>query len=78
MDAAQPPLALSLLVLRWWQYYDPHACSRSHNILHEGLLRDALQEQGSPHEAFAGQQDRLYAAARIAQPGFEGRLSVVR
>jgi len=52
---APPPLELSLFVVRWWDYNIPQAVSRSHNVLHQGLLHDVLEASGSPHQAFGKQ-----------------------
>lgn len=49
-----PKPKLSLLVVRWWDYYSANRRSgaRSHNVAHEGHLLDALEGPGSPHGTF--------------------------
>jgi len=60
---AQPTLELSLFVVRWWDYHKPEAPSRSHNVLHQGLLYDTLEASGSPHQAFGKQGNyEVYSA----------------
>ncbi|CAK0907461.1 unnamed protein product, partial [Prorocentrum cordatum] len=66
LDESRPPVELSLFVARWWQYDNPEARARSHNILHKGLMEDVLEGKGSPHEAFgtAGQYEVYTAFVR--------------
>mmetsp|Transcript_13393 Transcript_13393/g.35548 ORF Transcript_13393/g.35548 Transcript_13393/m.35548 type:complete len:605 (+) Transcript_13393:90-1904(+) len=48
----QPPAELSLLVVRWWDYWNPKSKrSRSHNVANEEMLLDVLQGPHSPQEA---------------------------
>eukprot|EP00930_Biecheleria_cincta_P039514 TRINITY_DN27161_c0_g1_i1.p1 TRINITY_DN27161_c0_g1~~TRINITY_DN27161_c0_g1_i1.p1 ORF type:complete len:665 (+),score=136.72 TRINITY_DN27161_c0_g1_i1:38-1996(+) len=47
-----PRRELSLVVVRWRDYYQPREGSRTYNILNEGLIRDVLEGFGSPKEAF--------------------------
>lgn len=54
MGAPQPQADLSLLVVRWFDYYNKsNQRSASHNVANEKMLLDVLQEEGSPHAAFA-------------------------
>merc|ERR1719230_981469 len=56
MGEQQPQADLSLLVVRWWDYYGPPNSrnkSRSHNVANEGMLLDVLEGPGSPHAALA-------------------------
>merc|ERR1719204_1412814 len=49
----QPPARLSLLVVRWWDYYNrKNRRSRSHNVANEEMLLDVMKGPNSPHEAF--------------------------
>jgi len=55
MGSPQPPAALSLLVVRWWDYWNPkNRRSRTHNVTNEDLILDVMELQKfSPHAAFA-------------------------
>lgn len=56
MGEPQAPAELSLVVLRWWDYWNPkNRGSRSHNVANEKMLLDVLEGPGSPHSAFAEQ-----------------------
>jgi len=53
MGAQQPAAELSLLVVRWWDYWNPrNRRSRSHNVANEEMLLDVLEGPGSPHALF--------------------------
>ncbi|CAE7373761.1 nae1 [Symbiodinium microadriaticum] len=51
---SSPPvkIQLSLLVVRWKEYFTRTTTSRSHNILNEGLIRDVLAGEASCKEVF--------------------------
>eukprot|EP00931_Biecheleriopsis_adriatica_P061299 TRINITY_DN36855_c0_g1_i1.p1 TRINITY_DN36855_c0_g1~~TRINITY_DN36855_c0_g1_i1.p1 ORF type:complete len:642 (-),score=143.82 TRINITY_DN36855_c0_g1_i1:21-1883(-) len=50
--SALPTIELSLVVVRFRDYWQKDASSRSHNPLNERLIRDVLEGGGSPKEAF--------------------------
>lgn len=66
MDFPQPVTVLSLLVVRHWQYTAVRQEARSHNVLHEGLVLDALD---APHQAFgqAGSYEVYSAFIRVSE-----------
>lgn len=49
MALKQPAAEVSLLVVRWWDYYQPRAGSRTHNVANQSMILDMLQNRGSPH-----------------------------
>jgi len=51
----QPTVELSLVVVRWWDYWKDKRRSRSHNVANEQMLLDVLEGAGSPHAAFGAQ-----------------------
>ncbi|CAK0813286.1 unnamed protein product, partial [Prorocentrum cordatum] len=51
MSSPHAPAELSLLVVRWWDYWK-NKRSRSHNVANEEMLLDMLEGPGSPHESF--------------------------
>jgi len=54
MDTPLPTAELSLLIVRWWDYFNPkNRRSRSHNVANEEMLLDLVRGPGSPHAAFA-------------------------
>ncbi|CAK9082020.1 unnamed protein product [Durusdinium trenchii] len=44
-------IELSLVVVRWKEYFTRHYTSRSHNVLNEDLIKDVLEGPGSVKEA---------------------------
>jgi len=59
MGVAQPPAQLSLLVVRWWDYWNPkNRRSRTHNVANEEMLMDVLAAPGSAHALFG--EDAAY------------------
>lgn len=51
--APQAKLELSLLVVRWWDYYNKNnRRSRTHNVANEEMLLDVLEGPHSPHAEF--------------------------
>eukprot|EP00928_Gymnodinium_smaydae_P002177 TRINITY_DN10767_c0_g2_i2.p1 TRINITY_DN10767_c0_g2~~TRINITY_DN10767_c0_g2_i2.p1 ORF type:complete len:552 (+),score=131.03 TRINITY_DN10767_c0_g2_i2:73-1728(+) len=64
----QPAAELSILVVRWWDYFNRRRGSPSHNVANEDMLLDALQNAGSPHAAFGaeGRYEVYSAFARNA------------
>lgn len=51
--SGQARLDLSLLVVRWWDYYNPkNRRSRTHNVANEDMITDILEGPHSPHETF--------------------------
>lgn len=56
MGMPQLKLELSLVVFRWWDYWNQrNKRSRSHNVANEEMLLDVLQGPDSPHDAFGRQ-----------------------
>jgi hypothetical protein len=49
---AHPAAALSLLVARWFEYFNRIDHGRTHHILNETLFLDLFEGKGSPHQAF--------------------------
>ena len=47
-----PTIHLSLVVVRWKEYYTKVASSRCHSVLNEDLIRDVLEGPGSVKEAW--------------------------
>jgi hypothetical protein len=53
MGVSQAKLDVSLLVVRWWDYWNrQNRRSRTHNVANEEMLLDVLEGPHSPHEAF--------------------------
>jgi len=53
MGTSQAKTELSLLVVRWWDYWNrANRKSRSHNVANEEMLLDVLEGPGSPHGTF--------------------------
>lgn len=70
MGSPQPPAELSLLVVRWWDYWNQkNRKSRSHNVANEQMLLDVLEGPGSPQAAFctAGKYEVHSAFIRNSQ-----------
>jgi len=54
MGMAQSPAQLSMLVVRWWDYWNPkNRRSRTHNVANEEMLLDVLAGPGSAHALLA-------------------------
>jgi len=54
MGMAQPLAQLSMLVVRWWDYYNSkNRRSRTHNVANEEMLLDVLAGPGSVHALLA-------------------------
>ena len=51
-SSAPVKIQLSLVVVRWKDYWTRTTGSRSHNVLNEGLIRDVLYGEASCKEAF--------------------------
>lgn len=66
MSMPQPEMALSLLVVRHWEYVQPRQEARSHNVLHEGLVTDALE---APRNSFGdkGEYEVYSAFIRVSE-----------
>ncbi|CAJ1390248.1 unnamed protein product [Effrenium voratum] len=53
-------IELSLLVVRWKQYYPGTRASRSHNVLNEDMIKDVLEGAGSLKEALGKGQYEIF------------------
>lgn len=56
MGSPSPQAELSLVVVRWWDYWNrKNKSSPSHNVANEQMLLDVLQNADSPHATLAAE-----------------------
>eukprot|EP00403_Amphidinium_massartii_P026316 CAMPEP_0178387544 /NCGR_PEP_ID=MMETSP0689_2-20121128/9128_1 /TAXON_ID=160604 /ORGANISM="Amphidinium massartii, Strain CS-259" /LENGTH=616 /DNA_ID=CAMNT_0020007911 /DNA_START=63 /DNA_END=1910 /DNA_ORIENTATION=+ len=69
-----PRLELSLLVVRWWDYWTVKATrgggSRTYNVNNEDMILDVLNGPGSPHDHF-GKEGRYQVVTAFVQSSLE-------